>query len=750
MHKNYSFGALGISLLLVSCGASDTKSSAPHNPLMDHEEEITRIIEGMSLEEKVEMLHGKHMFSSAGIERLGIADIEYADGPFGIREEMEPHSWNSIHLTTDSATFFPTGSALAATWSPELAYLYGQGMAIEARLRGKDMILGPAINIQRLPTGGRTYEYLSEDPFLSGELAVGYTQGVQEHGAAVCLKHYALNSQENMRGFVSSNVSERVMREIYLSPFEAAVRRANAYGVMAAYNKVNGTWCSENDELQNKILRDEWGFGGIIISDWGGTHSTVGAAVGGLDVEMPGQTYMGQALIDSVRSGAVPMEVIDAKVRRLLRVRLTIPAVPADQANQVMTSQPEQQQIAYQVASKSIVMLRNEAQADGRPLLPLDLEHIHTLAVIGDNATKTMALGGVGAGVKTLYEITPLAGLEQALKGSQVQLLYAQGYASRPQQWGRKPVIDEKAEAKKAQQLLKEAVEVAKQADVVIFVGGDNRIVETEGSDRQNINLPFHQEELLQALAEVCPRIVTVMVAGAPVDLRVVNTLSPSLLYSWFNGSEGGHALADVLTGKISPSGRLPFTLPIRLEDSPAYALGVYPQQEEAADDVFVDLVNRDRFRAQRKANAEYSEGLLVGYRWFTTKNQPMLYPFGYGLTYGDFVYSDATAQLLKREQAIQVTFTLANQGQYAAEEVAQVYVSRPESKIERPALELKGFTRVSLEPGASQQVSVNIPLDALKHWDEESHSWMSEPGKVILKVGASATDASIMAECQL
>lgn len=735
------------SLCLAGCTPKEEASQFPHNPLMDHEEEISQIIAGMTLEEKVEMLHGRNMFSSAGIERLGIADIEYADGPFGIREEMEPHSWNSIHLTTDSATFFPTGSALAATWSPELAYLYGKGMAIEARLRGKDMILGPAINIQRIPTGGRTYEYLSEDPFLSAELSVGYTQGVQDHGAAVCLKHYALNNQENMRGFVSSNASERVVREIYLPPFEAAVRRANAYGVMAAYNKVDGVWCSENDLLQNKILRDEWGFRGIIISDWGGTHSTVGAAVGGLDVEMPGQTYMGQALIDSVNAGAVAMEVIDAKVRNLLRVRLTIPAVPKEEANKIMTSQPEQQQIAYQVASKSIVLLKNDATEQLGKLLPLDLDKVKTIAVIGDNATKTMALGGVGAGVKTLYEVTPLAGLQKALDGTGVKILYGQGYASRPMQWGGKPVIDEKAEAKKAKVLAAEAVALSKQADVVIFVGGDNRIVETEGSDRQSIDLPFNQDALVREIAKVNPNIVAVMVAGAPVDLQVVNAMAPGLLYSWFNGSEGGNALADVLTGKISPSGRLPFTLPVKLEDSPAYAVGAYPQKEEAVDDVFMDLVNREKFRAQRKADAPYTEGLLVGYRWFTTKQQKPLYPFGHGLTYGDFAYSDAQAEV--QGDVISITFTLANNGD-EAEEVAQVYVSRPDSKIERPAIELKGFQRVALSAGEQKQVTVTIPREQLRHWDECTHAWAVEPGRVVLHVGSSSASLPLQAEVDI
>lgn len=747
--KKLLFGvATALSLGLVSCTGTGETGQTLHNPLMDHEEQITQIIATMTLEEKVEMLHGKHMFSSAGVERLGIADIEYADGPFGIREEMEPHSWNSLHLSTDSATFFPTGSALAATWSPELAYKYGKGMAIEARLRGKDMILGPAINIQRIPTGGRTYEYLSEDPFLSAELSVGYTQGVQDNDAAVCLKHYALNNQENMRGFVSSNASERVVREIYLAPFEAAVRRANAYGVMAAYNKVDGVWCSENDLLQNKILRDEWGFRGIIISDWGGTHSTVGAANGGLDVEMPGQTYMGQALIDSVNAGVVSMDVIDAKVRNLLRVRLTIPAVPADSANRVMTSQPAQQQIAYEVASKSIVLLKNDATKQFGELLPINPEKVKTIAVIGDNATKTMAQGGVGAGVKTLYEVTPLAGLQKALADSDIKVLYGQGYAARPQQWRGFPVIDEKAEAKKAKMLAEEALTLAKQADIVIFVGGDNRIVETEGSDRQTINLPYSQEALLESLAAVNPNIVTVMVAGAPVDLQKVNAISPALLYSWFNGSEGGNALADVLLGAISPSGRLPFTLPVKLEDSPAYATGSYPQKEEAADDVFVDLVNKDKFRAQRKADAPYAEGLLVGYRWYVTKDVKPLYPFGYGLTYGSFVYENL--QLAAKGENIEVTFQLTNQGHHTAEEVAQVYVSRPESKVERPAYELKGFTRVSLIPGESTTVTITVPRQTLRHWDETQHGWVVEPGKAVFRVGDSSEWLPLSAEINI
>lgn len=734
---------LCVAALLAGCAGKNAES----HPLMQHEEEISAIIEQMTLEEKVEMLHGKNMFSSAGVPRLGIADLEYADGPFGIREEMEPHSWRSIGLATDSATFFPTGSALAATWSPEIAYQYGKGMAKEARLRGKDMILGPAINIQRLPTGGRTYEYLSEDPILSAELSVGYTKGVQDNGAAVCLKHYALNNQENMRGFVSSNVSERVMHELYLVPFEAAVKEANAYGVMAAYNKVNGTWCSENDLLQNKILRDMWGFRGIIISDWGGTHSTVGAALGGLEVEMPGHEYMGQALLDSVRSGAVPESVIDEKVRNLLRVRLAIAPVPAEEANRVMTSQSEQQQIAYEVAAKSVVMLKNEG------LLPLDLQTVKTIAVIGDNATRTMAQGGVGAGVKTLYEITPLEGLKRALEGRGVEIIHAQGYDGempRPRYDAKLHQLLPPEPKDPAIQLAlrAEALEAAGKADVVIFVGGDNRTVETEGSDRQSIRLPFDQDDLLRAIAAVNPHIVSVMVAGAPVDLTTVVPCSESLLYSWFNGSEGGRALADILVGNASPSGRLPFTLPVRLEDSPAYSLGVYPQKEESNEDVFVNLVNRDRFAAQRKADAEYAEGLNVGYRWFAAKQIAPMYPFGYGLTYGAFEYADASAK--QKKDMVEVRFTLKNTGARAAEEVCQLYASRPDSKVARPAIELKGFCRVSLQPGEEKQVCISVPRDRFRHWDETAHDWAVEPGCVTLHVGGSSMDLPIQTKINL
>lgn len=697
--------------------------------LLQHEPQIEKIISDMTLEEKIAMLHGKNMFSSAGIERLGIADVEYADGPFGIREEMEPHSWNSANLTTDSATFFPTGSALAATWSTEWAYAYGRGMSREARLRGKDMILGPAINIQRIPTGGRTYEYLSEDPLLSGMLAVAYTRGSQDDGTAVCLKHYALNNQEDYRGFVDVRISDRAMHEIYLRPFEMAVREADAWGLMAAYNKVNGRWCSENESLLTTILRQQWGFPGMVISDWGGVHSTVDAVTSGMNVEMPGSRYMGQALLDSVKAGKVSEDVINQRVREILRVRLTVQPIDKAVANTKPVGNPEEMTTALEVARRSIVLLKNEG------LLPIDLQRVRRIAVIGENAVTKMALGGVGAGVKTRCEITPLEGLQAAL-GSQVAITYVPGYKS----FGREERFKRLSPQQKADaRLLAEAVKAAKRADLVIYFAGNNREVETEGSDRKSITLPSGQDELATALAKANKRMVTVIVSGGPVDVSTVSNLSGALLASWFNGSMGGQAIAEVLTGKISPSGKLPMTWTKRLEDVPAYATGTYPQNIEgnAQGDIFVDITQNRSNERRQQLIANYSEESLVGYRWFDSHDVAVAYPFGHGLSYASFLYGDLSVK--HTAEGFDVTFTLTNTSTCDAEEVAQVYIARPLSHIARPVKELKGFQRVSLKAGEQKSVTIPVRRCDLCHWDEAAQTWMLEPGQINVLVGGSS-----------
>ena len=714
--------------------------SSQAQALLSNEAKINSIISQMTLEEKVDMLHGKHMFSSAGVERLGIADIEYADGPFGIREEMEPNSWKSLNLATDSATFFPTGSALAATWSPEMAYAYGRGMGIEARLRGKDMILGPAINIQRIPTGGRTYEYFSEDPLLSGFLAVAYTKGCQETGTAACLKHYALNNQENYRGFVDVRISPRAMNEIYLKPFEMAVLEGDAWGVMAAYNKVDGKWCSDNEMLLTDVLRKRWGFPGIVISDWGGVHAT-SAVVAGMNVEMPGNRFMGKALLDSVKAGVISEAVIDQRVRELLRVRLLVQPIPAEKANKEMTAKPEQLKTAYEVAKRSIVLLKNDG------VLPLNLKRVKKIAVIGDNARCKQALGGVGAGVKTLREVTPLEGIREAI-GNGAEVIWAQGYPSYGAQERFKRVSPQMAPDRK---LLAEAVKIARKADVVIFVAGDNREIETEGSDRVSIKMSQGQNEVAKALAAANKNLVTVIVAGGPLELETVRDASKALLISWFNGSEGGTALGDVLTGKVSPSGKLPFTFPIKLEDSPAYATGSYPQQLKGNDqqgDIFVGLVNREKNDRSQELIAPYAEELLVGYRWFTTKQLPVAYPFGHGLSYATFEYSNLTAT--PNAEGIRVEFDLKNNSSIDAEEVAQVYVSRKQSALERPALELKGFQRVALGKGEQKRVSILLRRNDMKDWNATIENWQLEAGQVEVRVGSSSADLRLSQTCTI
>ena len=772
MKRNLLLTALiGAGVLICGCKSDPTLSrdkKSYDDPLLKNEKQISAIIGKMTLEEKIAMLHGKHYFTSEGVPSQGIAEMNYADGPFGIREEMEPLSWNPLHWSTDSATFFPTGSALAATWSEDLAYQYGTGMAREARLRGKDMILGPAINIQRIPTGGRTYEYLSEDPFLSSRLSVGYTKGVQDNGVAVCVKHFALNNQETNRGSVNVIVSPRAMREIYLPPFEATVVEGNAFGVMAAYNKINGTWCAENPNLLDQILRKDWGFKGMVISDWGGTHSTVGSVTAGLNVEMPSQDYMGQALLDSVNAGIVSEKVIDERVREILRVRLAVEPVPAEKANKVMTAQPEDAQITYRVAAQSICLLKNEGG-----LLPMDLNKIKTIAVIGDNADKKMSNGGVGAGVKALYEITPLAGLRNRV-GNKAKIVYAQGYTSQQARggfggfggFGRSRGTTQTASKPDdtAKKLKDEAVKAAKGADIVLFIGGDNRQWETEGSDRRNMDLPYNQEEVLEAVAQVNPNVVFIAVAGAPVDLNRVQACSPAIVQSWFNGTEGGNALADILIGKISPSGRLPFSYPIKLEDSPAYATGSFPQTDAPVNqDVFVSLVQKDDKAeemlkgATGRGTALYSEDLLVGYRWFDTKNKPVMYPFGYGLGYSEIEYTDFSLVTETPEQKaykdgdkIMFSITLKNNGKFDQLDVPQVYVHRVDSKVEWPYKELKAFGKYNVPAGQSVNEGLIIPVEDLKYWDEEKHDWVLEPGKIELLLAHNAGNVVLKTECTI
>ncbi|HVV54138.1 MAG TPA: glycoside hydrolase family 3 C-terminal domain-containing protein, partial [Mucilaginibacter sp.] len=625
--------------------------------------------------------------------------------------------WGSANLTTDSATFFPNGSALAATWNPELAYRYGHDMGEEARERKKYVMLAPAFNICRVPLCGRTYEYYSEDPYLNSRLAVQSVKGIQSQDIAACVKHFVVNNQEIQRGRISVNVDERTLREIYLPAFKATITEAHALTIMSAYNKLRGVYCSENDYLLNKILKGEWGFKGAVISDWGGTHSTVNAANNGLDIEMGSgphydKYFFATKLLDSVKAGKVSMKVIDDKVRRVLWVIYHTALAKNPPQGKINT--PAHSKTVYDIASESIVLLKNDQH-----MLPLNTSSIKSIAVIGDNATHTFHLGGFGAGVKARYEVTPLEGLKNRL-GKSVDIKFAQGYTAVYHQRGHMVNEDTKP-ADPA--LIAEAANLAKTTDVAILFIGGNRDYESEGSDRKDLSLPFGEQALVDAVTAANPNTIVVVIGGAPYDIGKIKQNNHTIVWSWYNGSENGNALADVLLGKVDPSGRLPFTFPAQLKDSPAIALDAYPGQDLKED---------------------YKEGILVGYRWYDTKNIDPLYCFGYGLSYTTYQYSGLKTgkKSYKPGESITATIHVKNTGKYGGKETVQLYVSKEgKSVVERPEKELKAFKKVMIEPGKTADITLTIPVKNLAYYDVKTSKWVVEPGKYKLLAGASSRD---------
>jgi beta-glucosidase len=677
---------------------------------------ISAIIKKLTLEEKIAMVHANGLFSSAGVKRLGIPDLVSDDGPLGVREEVKP-GWGSANLLTDSATFFPNGSALAATWNPELAYRYGHDMGEEARARNKQVMLAPAFNISRTPLCGRTYEYYSEDPFLNSRLAVASVKGIQSQHVAACVKHFAVNNQEVERDHVSVNVDERALREIYLPAFKASIIEGNAWTIMSAYNKLRGVYCSENTYLLKKILKDEWKFKGLVMSDWGGTHSTVAAANNGLDLEMgSGEKYdtyfFAKALLDSVKAGKVSVKTIDDKVRRILWVMYQT-SLSANLPKGSMAT-PAHSKTAYDIASESVVLLKNE-----KHLLPLNTSNIKSIAVIGDNATHTFHLGGFGAGVKAKYEITALAGLKNRL-GNKVDIKFAQGYSGA---YNPTPANHMGADYNKSDpEMVSQAVAVAKSTDMAILFVGANRDYESEGRDRKDLSLPFGEQTLIDAVTAANPNTIVVVVGGAPYDIGDIKKNNHTIVWSWYNGSENGNALADVLTGKINPSGKLPFTFPASLGDSPAHALDAYPGKDLKVD---------------------YKEGILVGYRWYDTKNITPLYCFGYGLSYTDYDYAGlyADRKAYKASDNITATVKVKNTGKYAGKETVQLYVHKSGSAVERAEKELKAFKKVWIAAGQTATVSLKIPVKDLAYFDATNMKWVVEPGKYKLLAGTSSKD---------
>lgn len=742
--KNISICFVVLTVLLNSCKEDDKKNilmASNENPervykgkpiTREYDAKIDSLVAQMTLEEKVGMLHGSTMFATAGVERLGIPELTMADGPLGVREEISLDSWAPAGWDNDFATYYPAGGGLAATWNTELSYVFGNSVGEETIARDKDVLLSPAINIVRTPLGGRTYEYFTEDPFLNKKLTVPFIVGLQENDVAACVKHFAANNQETNRDFVDVQIDERALREIYLPAFEAAVKEAHAYSFMGAYNKFRGDYLCENSAMLNDLLRDEWGFEGIVISDWAAVHDTKKALESGTDIEMGtpkpfNEYFYADALIAAVKEGKIDEAVVDTSVKRILRMMFTFKSIDDKGRAKGSIDTEAHFKEAYDIAAESIVLLKNENN-----LLPLNLKDVKSIAVIGNNATKKNALGGFGAGVKTHREVTPLEGLQNRLP-KDIQINYAKGYQE-------KYSSDEKAKLgditlngpvtikELDPEMLEAALNAAKNSDLAIIFAGSNRDYETEASDRASLALPFGQEELIQKVLAVNPNTIVVFIAGAPFDIKKISDQSNAVIWSWFNGSEGGNALADVILGTVNPSGKLPWTMPVKLEDSPAHATNSFP-----GDDTVV-----------------YEEGILVGYRWFDTKNITPLYPFGYGLSYSTFEFSDVKTDknVYASDDIITINLALKNTNATEGKEVVQVYVSKPDSNIDRAAQELKGFKKINVPSGSSIKERISIPVQELAFYNVDTKSWEVEKGTYVIKVGNSSRN--IVSEIQV
>lgn len=694
------------------------------------EQRIEDALSRMTLEEKVKICHAQSKFSSSGVPRLGIPELWHADGPHGVRAEVFWDEWDNAGWTNDSCIAFPALTALAASWNPEMAALYGKSIGEEARYRKKDVLLGPGVNIYRTPLNGRNFEYMGEDPFLTSRMAVPYIQGVQSNGVAACVKHFALNNQEIARGHINVHVSDRALHEIYLPAFKAAVEEAGVWSLMGAYNQYQGEHCCHNAYLLNDVLKGDWKFDGAVIADWGGTHNTVQAAKNGLDIEMGTWTdgmrwnktnaydeyYLAVPFLNMLKSGELSEDLVNEKVRRILRLMFR---------TNMNTNRPwgsfgtEEHMLAGQkIAEEGIVLLQNNNN-----VLPIDLNKAKKIAVIGENAVKVMTVGGGSSSLKVRYEISPLQGLKDRV-GSQAEVVYARGYVGgkSTQQDGLSTGQD-LTEKRSAEELFAEAVKVAKEADFVVFVGGLNKDdgQDCEGNDRADLGLPYNQDKLISELAKANKNLAVVLISGNAVAMPWVAQV-PAIVQGWYNGSAAGKALAAILVGDVNPSGKLPMTFPVALKDNSAHALGEYPGNN-------VDVT--------------YNEGIFVGYRWADKEKIKPLFSFGHGLSYTKFQYGKVAVdnKTISADGTVTVTVPVKNIGSRKGEEVVQLYISDLKSSLPRPVKELKGFSKIALNPGEEKTVSFVIDAEKLKFYDDTRQQWVAEPGTFEAVIGASSTD---------
>ncbi len=727
--------------LLLSCSFAAVLTAQAAVPVyLDRskpiEDRVEDALSRMTTEEKIAIIHAQSKFSSAGVPRLGIPELWTDDGPHGVRPEVLWDEWDQAGWTNDSCIAFPALTALAATWDRDVSRLYGKSLGEEARYRKKDVLLGPGVNIYRTPLNGRNFEYMGEDPYLAAKMVVPYIKGLQSNGVAACLKHFALNNNEVNRHTSNVIVDDRALYEIYLPAFKEAVD-SGVWSVMGAYNLYKDQHLCHNRYILNDILKGEWGFDGAVISDWGGTHDTEQAIYNGLDLEFGSWTdglsqgtnnaydnyYLAMPYLKLIKAGKVGTKELDEKARRVLR--LMYRTVMDNNRPYGSLCSPEHSEAARHIGEEGIVLLANRGN-----VLPMKLDGRKKVAVIGENAIKMMTVGGGSSSLKARYEISPLDGLRKRLAGK-ADVVYARGYVGDTTgEYNGVTTGQNLADDRTPEQLIAEAVDVAKDADYVIFVGGLNKDnhQDCEDSDRAGLELPYNQDAVIEALAAVNPNLVVVNISGNAVAMPWVDKV-PAIVQAWFLGSEGGNALASVLTGDVNPSGKLPMTFPARLSDVGAHAVGQYPGTPRNDGSNIVDI--------------EYREGIFVGYRWADKNKIQPLFPFGHGLSYTTFDYGKATIDKTEgsADDVFTVSIPVTNTGDRAGREIVQLYVSDLKTTLPRPVKELKGFKKISLEPGQTETVTFEISRDDLSYFDADKHAWVVDPGKFEALVGASSRD---------
>ena len=735
MKRNLLIAALSVVLLAAACcnNTSEKTFDGPAylNPEASLEERVEDALARMTLEEKVALTHAQSKFSSAGVPRLGIPELWHTDGPHGIRPEVLWDEWDQAGWTNDSCTAYPALVNLAATWDRELARLYGTGIGEEARYRRKDILLGPGVNMGRTPLNGRTFEYMGEDPYLAAQLVVPYVQGVQSSGVAACVKHFAVNNQETQRTATNSIVDDRTLYEIYLPAFEAAVKEGGAWAVMGSYNLWNGQFNCHNKRLLLDILKGEWGFDGVVVSDWGGCRDDDEAAHNGLDIEMGTWTnglrgaasdsyqnyHLARPFLERLRDGRATEEELNDKARRVLRTIFRTSMAP-EQHFGSFTS-PEHFAAARKIAAEGIVLLKNDG------VLPLKPAKGAKILVVGENAYKMMVVGGGSSNLKTKYEVIPLDALHEAFDGV-AEITWERGYVGDTTTDYNKVVTGQDlSESRSARRLVSDAVSAARDADIVLYIGGLNKSKgqDNEGTDRTDIVLPYGQDALIEALSDVSENLVVVNISGSPVAMPWADRVD-AIVQGWYGGSESGHALVDVLTGAVNPSGKLPFTMPLALADGPVKTERQYPGIKEEGSQWWQEY---------------YDEGVFIGYRWYDTQRLDVCYPFGHGLSYTQFEIKDAAVK--RSGDAFEVTATLSNTGSVAGAEVLQLYVHDSESSVARPEKELKGFEKIYLEPGESRRVRFTLDRRSLSFFDADAHMWKAEAGEFHALLGTSSRD---------